>query len=127
MRIIIPSTVGAVLILTFQLNAEIVRITASETPKQPAKIKKQASPKWNANGARQPRLVKQREIRKAIREKRVIVGMTPSEVRSAWGWPELTHPVHGIDESTDRWTFRREGLGLVDLYFRNGALVRIDY
>ncbi|MEJ2745926.1 MAG: hypothetical protein P8123_09635 [bacterium] len=126
MKIISPLIAVALLISAFQLHAEIVQITASETPKRPA-YRKQTPKKRNVGGTHQPRLVKQREIRKAIREKRVIVGMTPRDVRSAWGWPELTHPVQGINESTDRWTFRRDGMGLVDLYFRNGTLVRIDY
>jgi len=66
------------------------------------------------------------EVRKAIAEKRVIPGMTAREVHSAWGWPERTHPVHGIDGSTDRWTYRREAEGLVDLYFKNGILTHLS-
>jgi hypothetical protein len=65
------------------------------------------------------------EVRKAIAEKRVIPGMTEREVHSAWGWPEMTHPVHGVDGSTDRWTYRREGQGLVDLYFKDGILTHL--
>lgn len=106
---------GAALILALQMHAETAPLPSAAPSKQSAGVK------------RQQRLVKQQEIKKAIREKRVIVGMTPNEVRSAWGWPELTHPVQGIDESTDRWTYRRKGHGLADLYFRNGILERINY
>lgn len=117
---------AAVLVLAFQLHAETAPRPTSTPPKQPASAK-HVKPKQNAAAAHQPRLVKLQEIKRAIREKRVIVGMTPSEVRSAWGWPEFIHPVQGIDETTDRWTYRRKGQGLVDLYFRNGILERINY
>jgi len=115
---------GAAFLAAFQLSAETVSPPVSGSPGQPSFVK-HAPPKRNEGDECQRRLQKQQEIKKAIREKRVIVGMTPNEVRSAWGWPELTHPVQGIDESTDRWTFRRKGHGLVDLYFKNGTLVHI--
>ncbi len=66
------------------------------------------------------------KVRKAIHKESVIPGMTEKEVQSAWGWPERTHPVHGIDTHTDRWTYRREGEGLVDLFFKNGILEQIN-
>ncbi|MEI6633909.1 MAG: hypothetical protein WCP22_08835 [Chlamydiota bacterium] len=66
------------------------------------------------------------EVRNAVREKRVLVGMTEKEVSSAWGSPDRTHPVHGVDVSSDRWTFRREGEGLVDIYFKNGVVTNIS-
>jgi len=72
--------------------------------------------------SRQKALIKKQEIRTAIHEKRVILGMTQADVRSAWGWPELTHPVQGVATETDRWIYRREGKGFVDLYFENGIL-----
>ena len=56
----------------------------------------------------------------------VLVGMTEKEVSSAWGSPDRTHPVHGVDVSSDRWTFRREGEGLVDIYFKNGVVTNIS-
>lgn len=65
------------------------------------------------------------EVRNAIREKRVVVGMTEREVNRAWGSPERTHPVHGIGVSSDRWTYRRGPEGLVDLYFKNGVLTHV--
>jgi hypothetical protein len=65
------------------------------------------------------------EIKKAIHQEKVIPGMTKKEVRSAWGWPERTHPVSGIDISTDRWTYRKGGSGLVDVYFENGEVVKV--
>ena len=116
----------AIFIIAFQLHAETAPLPTPGSPKQSALVK-QTSPKRNTGGEYQQRLAKQQEIKKAIREKRVIVGMTPKEVRSAWGWPELVHPVHGIDESTDRWTFRRKDQVLAYLYFRNGILERINY
>lgn len=126
MRIIIPTAAAAILISVLQLSAETAPQPTSTPKKQPATVK-HVKPTQNAAGAYHHRLAKQQEIKKAIREKCVIIGMTPNEVRSAWGWPELVHPVQGIDETTDRWTFRRKGQGLVDLYFRNGALERINY
>ena len=66
------------------------------------------------------------EVRNAVRGKRVLVGMTEKEVCSAWGWPERTHPVHGVDVSSDRWTYRREGEGLVDIYFKNGVVTNVS-
>ena len=66
------------------------------------------------------------EVGAAIRERRVLVGMTEREARAAWGSPDLTHPVRGPHTSTDRWTYRREGEGLVDLYFENGVLTQIN-
>lgn len=75
---------------------------------------------------RQRELRWKQEVRNAIRDKRVIAGMTEKEVNSTWGTPERTHPVHGIGVSTDRWTYRREGEGLVDLYFRNGVLTQVS-
>jgi hypothetical protein len=66
------------------------------------------------------------EVGTAIRERRVLVGMTEREVQAAWGSPDLTHPVRGPHTSTDRWTYRREGEGLVDLYFKNGVLTQIN-
>lgn len=67
-----------------------------------------------------------KEVKDAIREKRVLIGMTEREVNSAWGSPERTHPVHGSTSSSDRWTYRRRGEGLVDLYFRDGILTQIS-
>jgi hypothetical protein len=66
------------------------------------------------------------EVRNAVREKRVLVGMTERDVSSAWGWPERTHPVRGVDVYSDRWTYRREGEGLVDIYFRNGVVTNVS-
>lgn len=71
------------------------------------------------------KLLWKQKVRKAIYEERVILGMTQKEVKSTWGWPEHTNPVHGIDTYTDRWTYRREGEGLVDLYFMNEILINI--
>ncbi|MCX6357796.1 MAG: hypothetical protein NT045_08005 [Candidatus Aureabacteria bacterium] len=75
--------------------------------------------------SRQQELSKRYEIRKATREKRVITGMGEHDVKSAWGWPEFTHPVQGVDTSTDRWTYRRGGEGFVDIYFQNGVVTHI--
>lgn len=83
------------------------------------------APGQKALPERQKQLMQMNEVRQAIREKRLLAGMTEQEVRSAWGWPEFTHPVHGVDTFTDRWTYRRKGEGLVDLYFENGVLTRI--
>ena len=47
-------------------------------------------------------------------------------MQAAWGGPDRTHPARGPHSSTDRWTYRREGEGLVDLYFRNGVLTQIN-
>jgi len=74
---------------------------------------------------RQKELAKIAEIRKAISEKRLIRGMTAEQVKSSWGWPDWTHPVSGVNVSTDRWTYRRKGTGFIDLYFEDGVLVNI--
>jgi len=125
MRIAVRVAAWATLLVAFQLNAGTYPSRASGAPGQPRLVK--PTPSERSDGGKyQRRLLKKQQIKKAIREQRVIAGMTQKEVRSSWGWPELTHPVQGIDESTDRWTFRRKGQGMVDLYFRNGILVRID-
>lgn len=121
MKILMHVAAWAALLVAFPLNAGTDPSRASG---QPLPVKQAPSRRIDGDEC-QRRLLKQQEIKEAIREKRVIVGMTQKEVRSAWGWPELTHPVQGIDESTDRWTFRRKGQGMVDLYFQNGILVRI--
>ncbi|MCX6354813.1 MAG: hypothetical protein NTZ78_07915 [Candidatus Aureabacteria bacterium] len=89
---------------------------AKRTPPPSSSIMRREIP------SRQKALLKKQEIRTAIHEKRLIIGMTQAEVRSAWGWPDLTHPVQGVATETDRWTYRREGKGFVDLYFENGIL-----
>ncbi|MDD5557532.1 MAG: hypothetical protein PHN82_09840 [bacterium] len=68
------------------------------------------------------RITWRQEVKTAIARRQVIPGMTQREVRAAWGWPEQTHPVGGVDGTTDRWTYRRPGEGRVDLYFRNDIL-----
>jgi hypothetical protein len=70
-------------------------------------------------------LLRRADARKAINEHKVLVGMSEREVRSAWGWPDQTHPVAGTDHKSDRWTFRRPGEGLVDLYFQDGVLTHV--
>jgi hypothetical protein len=125
MRIVVRIAAWAAFLVAFQLNAGTDPSRASGASRQP-RLAKPTPSERSDGGTCQQRLLKKQQIKKAIREQRVIVGMTQKEVRSSWGWPELTHPVQGIDESTDRWTFRRKGQGTVDLYFRNGILVRID-
>jgi len=73
----------------------------------------------------QERLSWEQQVHQAIHHKRVITGMTENQVRSAWGFPELIHPVHGIYAYTDRWIYDRPGSGKVSLYFYNGVLVQI--
>lgn len=84
------------------------------------------SPREKSTNAHRARLNWNHKVRTAIYEKRVLIGMTKREVRRAWGWPERTHPVGGINITTDRWTYRRKDEGLVDCYFENGKLVRIS-
>lgn len=73
----------------------------------------------------QQRLAWKREVRTQIYQKNVVPGMTQREVRSAWGWPDLTHPVHGVYDYTDRWVYKRpEGRAVV--YFRDGAVVNVN-
>jgi hypothetical protein len=125
MRIVPRLAAWSAVLVALQLNAGTDSSRAPGVSGQPRFAKPTSSEK-SAVGAHQRRLLKKQQIKKAIRERRLIVGMTQKEVRSSWGWPELTHPVQGIDESTDRWTYRRKGQGMVDLYFKNGILVRID-
>ncbi len=120
MKIAMRIAVWVPLLVALQFSAAAAEPPHSALSGQPSLARRR-----NEGDECKRRLQKQLEIKKAIREKRVIVGMTENEVRSAWGWPELMHPVHGIDESSDRWTFRRKGQGLVDLYFKNGILVQI--
>jgi hypothetical protein len=71
------------------------------------------------------RLSWEEEVRKAIYQKRVIPGMTEMQVQSAWGFPDLVHPVHGTYTYTDRWTYDRDGVGKVSVYFNNGIVTSI--
>lgn len=71
------------------------------------------------------RLSWEEEARQAIYQKRVIPGMTERQVQSAWGFPDLVHPVHGIYTYTDRWTYDRDGIGKVSVYFNNGIVTSI--
>ena len=110
------------------LPREPVSETAVEPPSpiatgKPHTPMSQASPK--SRSEHHEKFLWMQEVRKAIHEKRVMKGMTEKEVCSAWGWPDRTNPVHGIDKDTDRWTYRRDGEGLVDLFFENGILVQI--
>ncbi len=73
----------------------------------------------------QERLLKRREIREQIYRKNVVPGMTPREVRSAWGYPYLTHPVHGVYEHTDRWIYKRPQ-GRAAVYFKNGKVTSVN-
>lgn len=73
----------------------------------------------------QERLLKKREIREQIYRKNVVPGMTPREVRSAWGYPYLTHPVHGVHEDTDRWIYKRPQ-GRAAVYFKNGKVTSVN-
>lgn len=73
----------------------------------------------------QERLAWKQEVRQAIYEKRVIPGMTEKEVHSAWGNPDLVHPVHGIYNYTDRWIYDRDGVGKVSVYFNNGIVASV--
>lgn len=98
---------------------------ASPAPNRPFLVRERQPGDAPQEDARQKEMRRKQDVRRAIVEKRVIPGMTQKEVRSAWGWPELTHPVHGVDIHTDRWTYRREGEGLVDLYFTNGVLTHV--
>lgn len=105
-------------------------LATAQPPTRKTSSRRSGSPTSPPAGKRRPVKVQDSvawntTVRKAIREKRVIRGMTEREVRSAWGWPERTHPVHGIDVDTDRWTYRRKGKGLADLYFENGKLIDI--
>jgi hypothetical protein len=71
------------------------------------------------------RLSWEQKVRQAIYHKRVIPGMTEKQVQSAWGFPNLVHPVHGIYNYTDRWTYDRDGVGKVNVYFNNGIVVSV--
>jgi len=71
----------------------------------------------------QERLSWEQQVHQAIREKRVIPGMTEKQVQSAWGFPDLIHPVHGIYNYTDRWIYDRPDVGKVSVYFNNGIVV----
>jgi hypothetical protein len=71
------------------------------------------------------RLSWEEEVRQAIYQKRVIPGMTERQVQSAWGFPDLVHPVHGTYTYTDRWTYDRDGVGKVSVYFNNGIVTNI--
>ncbi len=73
----------------------------------------------------QQRLALKREMRAQIYQKNVVPGMTQREVTSAWGWPDLTHPVHGVYDYTDRWIYKRPD-GRAIVYFRGGAVVSVD-
>lgn len=71
------------------------------------------------------RLSRERTVRAAILRKEVIPGMTPREVRDAWGWPDLTHPVHGVGVYTDRWIYTRDG-GRTIVYFNRGTVRSVE-
>lgn len=71
------------------------------------------------------RLSWERDVRQAVYQKRVIPGMTERQVQSAWGFPDLIHPVHGIYNYTDRWIYDREDVGKVSVYFNNGVVVSV--
>ncbi len=71
------------------------------------------------------RLSWEQEVRQAIYQKRVIPGMTERQVQSAWGFPDLIHPVHGIYNYTDRWIYDREDVGKVSVYFNNGIVASV--
>ncbi|MCX6339502.1 MAG: hypothetical protein NTX71_06240 [Candidatus Aureabacteria bacterium] len=73
----------------------------------------------------QERLSWEQEVHQAIHQKRVIPGMTEKQVESAWGFPDLIHPVHGTYTYTDRWIYDRDDSGKVSVYFNNGIVVEI--
>lgn len=107
---------------------------AEQAPSPPPPPKKAAGsadaaeghPKRPEPADRHRELRWKQQVGDAIRERRVLVGMTEREVGAAWGSPDRTHPVRGPHSSTDRWTYSREGEGLVDLYFKNGVLTQIN-
>lgn len=74
----------------------------------------------------QQRLDWLRDSREAIYQRRVLPGMTQKQVRAAWGWPDLTHPVHGVEVYTDRWIYDRPGQGRATVYFKEGLVVSVD-
>ena len=57
--------------------------------------------------------------------RRPLVARREVEFHDQRGSPERTHPVHGAHTSSDRWTYKRPGQGLVDLYFTDGVLTQI--
>lgn len=71
------------------------------------------------------RLAKEREMRAQIYRKNVVPGMTARQVRSAWGYPDLMHPVHGVYEYTDRWIYNRPG-GRAVVYFKDGEVTSVN-
>ena len=85
----------------------------------------EAAPPASTNKV-QERLSWERQVHQAIHQKRVIPGMTEKQVESAWGFPDLIHPVHGTYTYTDRWIYDREDSGKASLYFYNGILVQIS-
>jgi hypothetical protein len=70
----------------------------------------------------QKRLQWIQEIQNAVHEKRVINGMNPSQVQSAWGFPDSTRKVDNVDTHTDCWTYHRAE-GPVYVYFKDGTVV----
>lgn len=101
---------------------EVISFPAEPPPPEPDGPTAGLSPPANAMSER---LSHEEEVRRAVREKRVIPGMTEEQVRSSWGWPDLTHPVHGTYVYTDRWIYDRD-TGPVSLFFNNGMLVSIS-
>ncbi|MCX6357795.1 MAG: hypothetical protein NT045_08000 [Candidatus Aureabacteria bacterium] len=77
-------------------------------------------------GTTQQRLDWKRDVRQAVYTRSVIPGMTAKQVEKAWGWPDLIHPVHGVEDYTDRWIYQREDEGRAIVYFRNGRVVNVQ-
>ena len=55
----------------------------------------------------------------------VAVGMTPQQVEEAWGNPAETGTDKDAKETTQRWTYIRNG-DVTDIFIRNGAVSRIS-
>jgi len=76
--------------------------------------------------AEEERLDWEGEVHKDIHEKRVEEGMTKRQVRDALGWPDLTHPVHGVGAYTDRWIYQQQDVGRTVVFFKNGLVVGVE-
>jgi hypothetical protein len=68
----------------------------------------------------------QGQIRERVQEKRIVLGQSPREVRTAIGEPTMITKVQTYWESTENWVYG-EGEDAFSFTFQDGRLTRIAH
>lgn len=104
---------------------------ASAKPRSPEEILKDVEEsrakgreivEQRAKEARQRRLIKE-----AIRDKRVMIGMTKEDVIASWGRPSDINRTVRSSGVREQWVYRRKSGNTQYVYIRNGKVTSISY